>query len=233
MNVATLRMRASAGLIATLLVATTVEAQPARRPRDRGPFRGRGARDGLMFLLAVPEVQKELDVAPEQQELLDALQEDLRTQRRGLFRRGRGRRGRGSDRGDRMQSLNRQMEKLVATVLERQQNERLHELRLQHEGLDALDRPEFVEVLGLSEAQIEEIRELRDAERLARFEPERERLSNSERARRDHELETNVWAVLTKKQEQRWKSARGKAFKFPDRQRSGRRGFRNRRGNAR
>lgn len=241
MKFSVLRTWGISGLIVVLLVAAAAEGQQPRRPRGRGPFRRPGRRDGLAFLVAVPEIQEELGVTPEQQQLLDALQEDLRAQRRGLFRRGfdrprggRDGRQRSADNRGRVQSLNKQIEKLVAIVLECDQMERLHQLRLRQEGLRALDRPEFVEILGLSEAQLEEIRELRDAERSARNDPERERLSYEKRARREEKLEMKVGAVLTKEQKQRWKILKGNEFNFPDRlARFGGRRFQNRRGNTR
>ncbi len=134
-----MRLSAVPALITLLLVTSNVEAQQPGRGRGRGPFGGRGMPEGITFLVAVPEIQKELGLSSDQQELLDDLQADLRDQRRGLYSRGfgspRGRDERFEELRKKIQEFNRHGDQLVKTVLEPKQAERLDQLELQRAGI--------------------------------------------------------------------------------------------------
>ena len=112
-----MRLSAVPALITLLLVTSNVDAQQPGRGRGRGPFGGRGMPEGITFLVAVPEIQKELGLSSDQQELLDALQADLRDQRRGLFRGGFGS-PRGGDERERYEESLRMREKMRERIQE-------------------------------------------------------------------------------------------------------------------
>jgi hypothetical protein len=167
---------------------------------------------GLTFLIAIPEVQEELAVTPQQQELLESLHADLQTQRRGLFRRRSGG-ARSEEIRDQFRTFREQGEKLVTTILEPSQTQRLHQLRLQHEGIAALDRNEFVQALGLSESQRDKLRDIRGLGLSRGRERSGERLSAAEwDAHR-----AQIMAVLSDEQKKRWEAKKGNEFRFPDR----------------
>ena len=79
-----------------LLLALSTVADAQQRS-GRGRFRsgfGDRTRDSLQ-LAAMSEIQRELNVRPEQEKLLEALFADISEQRREFFSRARGQRGRG------------------------------------------------------------------------------------------------------------------------------------------
>ena len=209
-------------VVLLLRLVTSVQAQPPGRQRGRGPFGGGAA--GLLALLAsMTEVQKELNVNDIQEKLLDALVSDLREQQRSAFRRGFN-----GPRGDRdeqlrevrrhMQELNAQGEKLMATIFESEQQVRFNQLRVQYEGVRALDRDEISKALGLTDTQLQVIREIRESDDGSRDGGVR---------RSGQEREADIVAVFTKEQKEKWDHMQGETFAFPPRPRSyGRRGFR-------
>ena len=216
-------------IVLLLLLVISVQAQPPGRQRGRGPF-GRGPTSPLAFLVSMAEVQKELKVDAVQGKLLDALLDDLREQR-GALRRGAFRRGFNGPRGDRdeqfqedrrhMQELNEQGEKLLATIFEPEQQARFNQLRIQFEGVRALDRDEITKVLGLTDAQLQVIREIRESDEL----PDGSR--DGEVRRPGQRREADIVAVFTKEQKEKWDHMQGETFAFPPRSRwFGRRGFR-------
>ncbi len=220
----------TAVLIMVLIFTASLDAQGPRRDGPRGRFGGRRMMSPLVLLASVPEVQKELHIDARQQQLLEALVADLGDQQRGLFRGGFDE-PREPDDGNsrfertrsRWQELNRQSERLILAVFEPKQAERLIQLRLQFEGMRALDRAEFLEAIGLTDAQKEQIRQMRDRE------------SADREAARDQApsggdvLEADVMAVLTDEQKAKWEQMKGEPFAFPEEfPRFGRRGFRGR-----
>jgi hypothetical protein len=215
---------ASSCLIALLLIATAADAQSWRGPRGRGPFGGRGAPGGLLFLVSVDAVQDELAVTAEQRELLESLQADLSDQRRGLFARrfaGPPEPGDRNERSDEiqqgMEKLNRQGDELVTAILEPNQTERLQQLRLQHEGVRAFERPEIVKDLGLSDSQLAKIRQMRDEVQPRGAENEVEDAPAIDRRADRGQLESRILAVLTNQQIEDWEKMKGKEFEFPER----------------
>lgn len=207
-----------AWLGALMVAATTCQAQPRE-----GGGRGRPTfmRGTLFRLLDMPPVRKELGLSRLQIEMLDDLQADLGEQRRAVFSGGDPLRipgdpagseesdQAGSDRFDAMreaaEKIRAQGEKLVAVILDSGQSERLQQLRLQDEGTRAFDRQEFREQLGVTEAQFEQIREIRRTN----DDP------SLSRRRRQQKVDEAVLALLDEAQQAKFKELKGKAFMFP------------------
>ena len=63
--------------------------------------------------------------------------------------------------------LDQDIEKALASILDRGQYGRLKQVQLQVEGINALMRPDMIEKLNLDEFQVEQIRELLDQSRQA------------------------------------------------------------------
>jgi hypothetical protein len=168
------------------------------------------------------EVQKELGVSREQQELLEALLSDLRNQRRNLFS-GMGSPPEPGNEQARMEEVRKNFRKfgeqaddLVAMILEPKQAERIRELRLQREGVRALDRPDLAKTLELTEPQMKRIREIRTAEAGPAAPPGQPR-PNPQTRETQKRIETEVLSVFTEKQKEAWEKLKGKPFSFPER----------------
>lgn len=201
-----------AWLVMLTLLATTCQAQPSR---GDSRARGRSTRDTLFRLLDMPAVRKEIGLRPLQIEILADLQADLGEQRRAAFSTGdplglpdfpgRDSRDRFDAMRERIQNLRTQGEKLISVVLDANQNERLHQLRLQDEGTRALDRQEFREQLGVSDEQFEKIQTARRTE----DDP------SLSRRRRQKRVDDAVLGLLSQEQQAKFQEQQGEPFDFP------------------
>ncbi|MEO8494003.1 MAG: hypothetical protein ABI614_02960, partial [Planctomycetota bacterium] len=147
-------------LIAICIAASLVTTASTQSP-------GRGEFGGLLFggrgrlLVDLEEVQKELGVDEQQEELLDALLEDLAEQRLAIREEEDGPRTadeaieqlRFQQKMARLTAFDQRTESLLTVVLEPQQANRLSELYLQRDGIRAFDRPEVATKLQLSDEQ--------------------------------------------------------------------------------
>lgn len=118
-------------------------------------FRGRGSRMPLginLVLISLPEIQEELRVDSEQVKFLEALQQDLVTQMRNRTRSldDEARRGRSEV-----------AERIWKVLLSEEQAVRFEQVKLQFDGLYAIDRAEFAKELELTDQQQADIRRLR------------------------------------------------------------------------
>lgn len=111
-----------------------------------------------LLLISMESVQDELQLKPNQGELLEALGEDLRSQR--TFRRRRRERSRPTPKTTEVSVP----DKLVHVVLEEDQIKRLTELRFQFQGPYAIDDDGLLNDLQLSSEQLDAIREVREDE---------------------------------------------------------------------
>ena len=223
---------ATAALAVLLLVSTVAQGQ---RP---GRFRGRDWRRATLevsFLVQLPEVQKELELTSQQEQLLDALLDDLQDQSRAMFGGPGGPPGvpggrSGTDSvGQQIETLTQQGEELINALLEPNQAVRLRQLRLQRQGTAALVRPEIVQALSLEDEQLAKIRQMLSAEAAV----EEARLPIAARQQRATEqiVDAQVSAVLSDQQRQIWENMKGKPFEFREAsERFGRRGPLGRRG---
>jgi hypothetical protein len=219
---------ATAGLVA-VMAASAWAQQGGREGRDRGRGFGAGfGGGGLGGLVAMPEVQKELKLSEGDAARLVAAINELRP-----------RRGQGGGFGDfqnlseeerqkRMEEFRKQMEEnakkiedKIKSSLTEEQWKRLNELRLQREGVLALERPDVAEKLNLTQEQKDKIKELM-ADLRPQFGPGRGRRGegggppNFEEMRARREKATaDILAVLTPAQKSTWETLQGAKFEFP------------------
>jgi len=206
-----------------------------QRPGQGGP-QGFGAfgGGGLMGLLGMPEVLKEIAATDEQKGLIDDLVKDQRAAGRG---------GGGfnpqefqnlseEERRKRFEELRKQGEErakktedTIKTILEPKQFARLNELRIQQEGVRALDRAEVAEKLGLSKEQKDKIAKIREESRPQgggagfgnrgnQSQEERQKAAEEARQRRE-KSNADILAVLTASQKESFEKMQGKKFEFP------------------
>ena len=188
---------AAVPLVLTML--SVCEAQNESR-RERTRY---GGQEGLVFLSQVEEIQTELGISEKQKIFLEALRRDLQTQTRAIVQDAP--QGENGDRRDQIRSafrkLRRQGDTLVKMVLSKRQSVRLAQVRIQYEGIRAMEREEIAKSLALKSEQVEKIRQLRRG--------------NSNR-RTPESLEEAAVALLADKQREDWKKMKGKGFEFPD-----------------
>lgn len=213
-------------LIVGLAVLATAAQQPDRRFGRRGGRGGGGRFSGensIVRLVEMRDVQRELQLNEDQQQLIYNLLSDRRDQISRAVQAVAAditpiRPDESIQRAMRRQveqqarSISGKAEQIVAVILDAQQMERLQQIRLQQEGVRALDRQDFRIQLELSPAQIKKIRELRQAP------------GSSDNGRLSREVPPEVLAVLSPQQQQLWEQLKGPEFRFQRRGRFGRRG---------
>jgi hypothetical protein len=134
------------------------------RDRNRGDSNNSGM---TSLLLRSTPLQEELEVTEEQKAALEKTNDDMNNRRRDLFRqmfgqRG-GQRGPGGGRPDpeamrqMMAAMAAESEKVVLSVLEPEQRQRLTQIGLQIEGPLAVARPEVAKKLNISPPKQQEI----------------------------------------------------------------------------
>jgi hypothetical protein len=216
-----------------MVASSWVSAQ--ERQRQQGGQRGGFGEGGVTALLAMPEVQKELSVNEEQKKLIADLVSDMRDaggdvnfqELRDLSREEREKRLTEARR--QRAERERKAEEMAKTILEPKQFDRLGELRLQREGVAALERPEVAEKLGLTAEQKERIGKLRAEARGDRGGPESRRDASREERRqaatearqRREQANASILGVLTPQQKENWEKLQGAKFEFPQRRRPG------------
>jgi len=186
----------------------------------------------LTMLVGIPEVQKELglgdakkkdvsDLVAETQKQMRAsmsginfqeLQDMSEEERQKVF----------ADARKKSEEANKKAEEKLSKILDEKQLARLHQLRLQREGIAAINRPEVAKQLGLSEDQITKIRKIQEQGR-PRFggpgrpgagdQDPRDFMARIEKQR--EKVQADVLAALTDGQRTKWTEMKGKEFKFP------------------
>lgn len=196
-------------LIAAVVVAAGAALGQGPGPGPGGPpFGIRGVMPGGVGILGMPEVQHELALTPEQEKSIGELLEQVRTAQARMNPRGteklppREAEQRLAEAQKRGQDRVRELEEEIATVLDERQRERLAQLRLQHQGVGAMLRPEVRERLALTE---EQAGKLRDLGPVGPMRPPEER----KRAMED------AAALLTEEQRAEWARMVGAEFEFP------------------
>lgn len=154
----------AAAVILCGLVATLAMAQPGRRP-GFGGFGGGGG----MQLLNNPQIIEELEIVEEQQEKLRELAEEAREEMREMFSGMRDldpeeRREAFGEMREKMQKFQGEMQEKLNKVLMPHQRERLEQIRVQMSmrfgGMQGLlGREDIREKLGITEDQVEKLRE--------------------------------------------------------------------------
>ena len=223
-----------------LAVAGYTNLSMAQGPGGGGPggpggfFGGPGGgRAGGAMLLAIPEVQKELNLTDDQKATIktegDSIREEIRkvfadfdpaamadmsdeerTKKRDEIRK-------------KMEGVTTKVEEKMKTILDAKQLERLNELRLQVEGGNALLRPEVIKKLTITDEQQEKLKKIRDAAMPApgafgnfrnMSDDDRKAAFEKMRTGRD-KSQKEMLAVLTDEQAEDWSKMLGKEFKFP------------------
>ena len=229
------------GLALLIVAASTVQAQD-RKQRPQGFGGGFGGFGGGFdaFLLATPEVQKELGVSDEQKGLIEDMMTDLRnqTQQGGRNQGGAGgfqnfqnlseeERAKLMEEGrKRMEEFNKKTDEMINMVLEKTQVERFAQLRLQRAGVAALERPDIAEKLVLTQEQKDKMKKIRDDSRpdpsaFANFQnmsDEERREAFTKMREKGEKANADILAVLTAEQKETWTKMQGKKFEFPQQQ---------------
>jgi hypothetical protein len=241
-------------------MANAQERGRGGRGQGRGGFGG-GFGGGLggggpLALLAIEEVQKELKITDEQKKQIETLASEQRGAGFGGAGGGQGGNFRDlspEERQKRIEEFRKQAEarakevdEKIKGILNADQSERLGELRLQREGINAFNRSEVADKLGLSKEQREKIAKLLEDARpgfgrgggfgagggrggAGRGASEEERAKAIQEAReRREKLSADVLGVLNDGQKAAWEEMQGKKFDFPEPQRRGGRGGRDR-----
>jgi Spy/CpxP family protein refolding chaperone len=225
-----------AALLAGLMLAPALShGQGPGGGRGRGGFGGGFGRGGssISSLLRMEEVQKEISVTDEQKAALEKAAEERRAQREqgGGFNFQELQNLSEEERAKRMAEFQKTMEEAtkkadeqVKALLKPEQVARLNQLRVQQEGLGALNREDVQKELGLSEEQVGKIKAATEA-RNARptggppnFQDASEeelRKMREEREARVKKYEEEMKAVLTADQTAAFEKMQGAKFTFP------------------
>ena len=142
---------------------------------------------GIAGLLRSEQVQKEVNITEDQKSQLTKMVEEQMAQMRERFA------GRGGENREELSEAERQArreefmkeaqerakktEEKIRGVLEPEQFKRLKQIELQQQGVEGMRRPDVVQALGLSEEQIQELKELFEGVR-----KQREEISQESRA---------------------------------------------------
>ena len=229
-----LRFIGLCGLVLAL-VATTSFAQPPGGGGPGGPGGpgGFGAmRMSAGMLLAIPEVQKELNITDDQKAKL----EDLRTEMQKDFQSAMAgfdfqslqdmsqeeRTKKMTELRTKGEELNKKIDVKVEAVLDEPQMKRLKQLQIQREGVAALSRPEVIAKLALTDDQKAKIKQIQDDSRTqgrAAFNrnatPEERQAAFAKMQESRTKVLKDTLAVLNDDQLMDWTELTGKEFKFP------------------
>jgi len=195
----------------SVILACTALSQ-AQPPQGRG-FRGMMGGGSILWLLQNEQIQKELDLVPEQLEQLQALAEKRRQRRRPDWSGFRDlteeqRRERFAKMREEMQQRQAESTKEVEGVLLRHQVERLRQIQLQMQvqrggTTGALSSDQVVQLLGITEEQLEKLREVR---------ADVEKEMQEKMAEVREEARQKLLQVLTPEQRKKLEKALGEKF---------------------
>jgi spore coat protein CotH len=218
------------GFILAVIASVAAAQPPGGQGRDGGggfgpfPF-GRlgGSQSSAATLIGMPEVQQELAVTDEQRKQVDELLRDLEEQMRASFGiinfqelatlSDEERFQRFEEARKKADEANQRTDEKLGKILESKQLQRLNQLRLQREGIAAFGRADVAKQFGLTDKQQEQIRKIEESSRpdfgsgfgppdFARIEEQRQRAL------------TEIEALLSDVQKEKWAVIKGKEFKF-------------------
>src|SRR5208282_4605317 len=146
-----------------VVLGSICTAASAQGPGGGGFFgRGGGGASGAM-LLAMPEVQTELNLSEDQKSQIKTIGDSVREKMRASMGQinfqelqslsDEERQKRFDEMRKKAEEVTKGVDEKVASILDAKQNGRLKELQLQREGAMALTRPEVAKKLNLSEEQ--------------------------------------------------------------------------------
>ena len=228
-----LRCSVLCGLVLALVATTSFAQDPGgRAPGGRGAGGFGGMRMPASLLLAMPEVQKELNVTDAQKtkltELRDQTQKDFMAGMSGFdFQSLRDMSQEERDKKlaelrTKGEELGKQVDAKVEKVLDEKQMKRLKQLQLQRDGATAFSRPDVVAKLALTDEQKEKIKKIQDDARTqvrAAFNrnasaEERQAAMTKMQESRTKTLKS-ILDTLSDDQLMDWSALTGKEFKFP------------------
>lgn len=215
-------MRFLVALCCAAAVVFATSSAMAQGPGGRGPGGGFGGPGGpggggdLFGLLNNESVQKELEIVPSQLEDIRELGQEMRDSMRDIFQ---GMRNASEDERqemfDKLRTAREDVEKDLEKVLMPAQLERLKQIQVQQQsrgrGGMSFSNPRIVEALGLSEAQLADMRE--KAEEL-----QTEMRAKLEELRK--QADDELLQMLTPEQQKKWKEMVGDPFEM-EQQRGG------------
>jgi hypothetical protein len=220
------------------LVATLVYAQPPGGGGFGGPG---GMQMSAAGLLAMPEVQKELNITDDQKPKLDELrteiQKDMQSAMSGVdFQAMRDmsqeeRTKAMAEIRTKTQALTKQTDAKLEKILDETQMKRLKQLRIQRSGAAAFTTPDVVAKLALTDDQKAKIKKIQDEARAqgrAAFNPdatpEERQAARTKMQESQAKVMTDILATLTTEQSATWTELTGPKFKFPQMRGRGGRG---------
>ncbi|MEW4561714.1 hypothetical protein AB1K70_04265 [Bremerella sp. JC770] len=213
-------MKFLVALVCTAAVVFATSSAMAQGPGGRGPGgRGAGGPGGggdLFGLLNNESVQKELEIVPSQLDDIRELGQEMRESMRDMFQ---GMRNASEDERremfDKLRSAREDMEADLSKVLMPAQLERLKQIQVQQQssgrGGVSFANPRIAEALGLTEAQLADLRE--KAEEL-----QTEMRAKVEELRK--QADDELLQMLTPEQQKKWKEMVGDPFEL-EQQRGG------------
>lgn len=191
---------------------------------DRGGFGSRGGfggpRGGIGSLVNREEVQKELQLTPDQIKQLEEAAVSMRPTRESMEPFMTRMRAAQTDEertkvreemGASFEKLRTEGEAKMMSLLNEKQATRLKQLQLQETGYRQLTNDDTAKKLNLSEDQLKQISELEEQRSNARRELGR-RATSEERDKVQQEFDQKIEAVLTKDQQTQWKQMLGPAL---------------------
>jgi Spy/CpxP family protein refolding chaperone len=206
-----------------MLAALAMIALVAELAQAQGGRRGRGGRgfgrliSPVQLVSQADEVRAALNVTPEQEEKIEAINDELREARREAFGGGGG--GGGDFRAamEAMEKLNQDASAKLAEVLDENQQKRLLGISIQVNGAAALSDSKVAEALEITEEQkttLAEVRESnREAAEEARDELRDQDLSEDEMRDKFREIQQEgdkkLLAVLTSDQQAKLEQLKG------------------------
>jgi hypothetical protein len=184
------------------------------------------------MLLPIAEVQKELKLSEDQKRQIETLTAEVREKAMASF----GginfqelqnlsqdeREKRMGEVRKKIEAISKEVDEKISKTLDDKQLERLKQLQLQRDGAMALNRPEVIKKLGLSNEQQAKIKKIQEDARPKDF-PRFDRNQSSEDRRaaiqkmreQSDKVQKDVFGVLTDDQMLEWTEMCGKPFKFP------------------
>lgn len=215
-------------IIALVAVSSFAFAQQGGGQRGQGGGQGQGQRqggqarqqggnnNGAARLLAMPNVQTELNLTAEQKSKITAL-----IPQRGQ---GGGQRGQGGGQGGSEQGANRanqaDLDKKLAEILDDKQEARLAELVIQRAGNRAALDEKVATKLAVTAEQKTQLAALREKQRASRGGARQQgqgadrEAARAAREKMEKELDAEIGKILTEKQKAELKALGGKPFKF-------------------
>ncbi|MGO9111934.1 MAG: hypothetical protein ACLP9L_22130 [Thermoguttaceae bacterium] len=224
-------LRRTVFIAGVILVFASIAATASAQPRG-GMFGGPFGGGSSAMILGMPEVQTELNLNDDQKTQITTLISETREKMRASI---------GQINFQEMQDLSQEerqkrfdeirkkaeeaskgVDEKVNKLLDAKQVERLKQLQLQREGASALNRPEVIQKLALTDDQQAKIKKIQaDGMAAARpnFDPNQtpeERQANMKKIRDQIEkVQKDCLAVLNDDQMLDWTNMCGKTFKFP------------------